>query len=162
MDTISIALGLPELEEDIDCDRLFKLYGMSDYDKEISREETLKRNAEIVTCDRCGVQGNRPNMMRWHFENCKTILRNCEHCGDIIPRQGTKEIHYKVKKYCGRSCYMASKKGKLAIDMTDDVKNKLSIIAKNRSEETRKLIGENSAKARIGKKRPPYKKKNNE
>ena len=162
MDTISKALGLPELETDLDSDELFELYGLQNYDVEISREETLKRNAEIVTCDRCGVHGNRPNMMRWHFENCKTILRNCVHCGGTIPRQGIKENQYRIKKYCGRSCYMASKKGKLAINMTDDVKNKLRVVAKNRSQKTRKLMGENSAKARIGKKRSPYKKKNNE
>lgn len=159
MDTISKALGLPELETGLDHNELFELYGLQNYDVEISREETLKRNAEIVTCDRCGVHGNRPNMMRWHFENCKTVLRNCEHCSGIIPRQGTKENQYRVKKYCGRSCYMESKKGKLAINMTDDVKNKLRVIAKNRSEKTRKLMGENSAKSRVGKKRSPYKKK---
>lgn len=81
------------------------------YNSEISKTEALKRNAEIVTCDKCGVTGNRPNMMRWHFENCQVILRSCKQCGNTIPRQGIKDYLYDKKIFCNRKCYMESKKG---------------------------------------------------
>jgi hypothetical protein len=92
----------------------------------VNRYEALKRNAEIVECPKCGVKGNRPNMMRWHFENCKTVFRNCNHCGNTIPRQGIKESQYKQKLFCNQSCYMESKKGKNPIEMTDEIKQKIS------------------------------------
>lgn len=82
------------------------------FDPNLSADEAKRRNAEIVECDRCGVTGNRPNMMRWHFENCKVVLRTCQQCGGVIPRQGTKDYLYNEKKYCNRRCYGASKKGK--------------------------------------------------
>ena len=69
-------------------------------------------------------------MLRWHFDNCETILRCCEQCGNTIPRQGIKPFLYDVKKYCNRRCYMDSKKGKPPIVMTEEVKNKLSAIRK--------------------------------
>ena len=92
----------------------------------VSRAEALKRNSEFVECPKCGVTGNRPNMMRWHFDSCKTVLRNCEQCGKVIPRQGVKDIQYNQKKFCNRKCYMESKKGKNPIEMTDEIKNKIS------------------------------------
>jgi len=27
---------------------------------------------EVLECPHCGVSGSKPNMVRWHFENCKT------------------------------------------------------------------------------------------
>lgn len=96
------------------------------FNSDIEREEALKRNATIVTCPKCGVQGNEPNMLRWHFDNCKTELKKCLHCDNIIPRQGIKDFLYKQKFYCNRSCYMESKKGKPPIIMTNEVKQKLS------------------------------------
>ena len=88
------------------------------------------RNATMVECPHCKVIGNEPNMMRWHLDNCETVLRHCEQCGNTIPRQGIKPFLYDVKKYCNRKCYMDSKKGKPPIVMTDEVKNKLSVIRK--------------------------------
>ena len=79
---------------------------------ELYRREAIARNSEIVTCDKCGTSGNRPNMMRWHFENCITEWRPCKHCGNIIPRQGIKDYLYSQKIYCNRKCYMESRKGK--------------------------------------------------
>jgi hypothetical protein len=105
------------------------------FDPDISRQEAIKRNSEFITCDRCGVIGNRPNMMRWHFENCKTQLRDCRHCLKIIPRQGVKDYLYKQKIYCDRNCYSLSKIGKEPIVMTDEVKAKISIKAKEQSSE---------------------------
>ena len=132
MDTLSIALGLVELEQTTDIEELYEEYGLINFDREICRQEAIERNSEIVTCDKCGVQGNRPNMMRWHFENCKTVLLNCQCCGKVIPRQGIKDHLYKKKKFCNRSCYMESKKGIAPIAMTDEVRDKLSKIAKKR------------------------------
>lgn len=153
----SLYAYLDNSEEDLN--ELFDQYGLTNYDSIISRQEAIKRNTEIVECDKCGVTGNYPNMMRWHFENCKSTVRHCEHCNNAIPRQGIKETQYKHKKYCNRSCYMASKKGKIAINMTPEIKQKLRVHACNRSPKTLKLIGENSAKARTGKKRGKYKKR---
>ena len=95
-------------------------------DTNILRMEALKRNSEFIKCTKCGVEGNRPNMMRWHFENCKTILKNCKQCGEVIPRQGIKDYLYKEKHYCNRKCYMESKKGKNPIEMTTEVREKIS------------------------------------
>lgn len=105
------------------------------YDSEISKAEALKRNAEIVECDRCGVKGNRPNMLRWHFEKCEVVMRSCKHCGKTIPRQGIKNHLYDQKIYCDRHCYMKSKIGKAPIIMTEEVKDKLAISAKKTSKE---------------------------
>jgi hypothetical protein len=101
--------------------------------KELFKTEALIRNSTIIKCTHCGVEGNEPNMLRWHFGNCNTKLRCCEECGETIPRQGIKPFIYDVKKYCNRKCYMKSKKGKAPIKMTDEVKNKLSNIAKEQS-----------------------------
>lgn len=124
-DTLGEILNLKTINAD-DINKLFDDYKISEIDSEIERKEAIERNSEIIICDRCGVSGNRPNMMRWHFENCKTIFRNCEYCKNIIPRQGIKNILYDRKKYCNRKCYTESKKGKIPIIMTDEVKNKLS------------------------------------
>lgn len=123
MDNFSKTLGINEYE--INFDELFEEYGLHRFDPDICRKEAIKRNSEIVTCDKCGVSGNRPNMMRWHFENCKTILRECQYCKEIIPRQGMKDFLYTQKKYCNRNCYMKSKIGKPPIIMTEVIKNKL-------------------------------------
>ena len=95
-------------------------------DPTINRIEAIKRNSEFVICPKCGVEGNRPNMMRWHFSKCKTVLKNCKQCNKIIPRQGVKDHLYKEKHYCNRECYMESKKGKNPIEMTSEVRKKIS------------------------------------
>ena len=78
---------------------------------EILRMEAIRRNSEFVTCPKCGVTGNRPNMMRWHFDNCNEMpLKKCLHCHKTIPRTVKPHI-YKQKLYCNRKCYMASKIG---------------------------------------------------
>jgi hypothetical protein len=100
------------------------------FNPEFSREEALKRNSEIVECDRCGVKGNYPNMMRWHFTKCQVVLRTCKYCGLTIPRQNVKEYLYKNKHYCNRKCYMYSKRGKPCIEMTQEIKDKLSLAKK--------------------------------
>ena len=100
------------------------------YDPEICKLEAIKRNSEMVICPNCGVKGNRPNMMRWHFENCKTVLKNCKQCDSVIPRQNIKDYLYKQKHYCNRNCYMESKKGKPPIEMTDSVREKISVARK--------------------------------
>lgn len=126
MDKIAEFLGIsPETTSDYDLDALFNEYKIINFDPEISRKEALLRNAEIVSCDKCGVVGNRPNMMRWHFENCKTEFRQCQQCDNQIPRQGIKDFLYNQKKYCNRSCYMKSKIGKAPIIMTEEIKAKL-------------------------------------
>ena len=119
LESLSKFLGIKHIEIDYSDLKFIS-------DPALSREEALKRNAEFVTCPKCGVEGNRPNMMRWHFENCKTKLKNCQQCGKIIPRQGTKDHVYNAKKYCGRKCYMESKKGKNPITMTQEIRNKIS------------------------------------
>jgi hypothetical protein len=102
--------------------------------KELFKTEALVRNATIIECTRCGVKGSEPNMFRWHFSNCTTKLRCCEQCGEVIPRQNIKPFLYDVKKYCNRKCYTESKKGKSPITMTDEIKTKLSNIAKEQSD----------------------------
>ena len=97
-----------------------------DSQKEFFVSEALKRNSTFVECPHCKVVGNEPNMMRWHFDNCTSILRCCEQCGNTIPRQGIKPFQYDVKKYCNRKCYMESKKGKPFLTMTDEIKDKIS------------------------------------
>lgn len=136
-DPIGKALGLSPHE--IDLEGLFEKYGMKIYDKNMAREEAIARNTEMVGCDRCGVIGNRPNMMRWHFENCKTKLKKCVLCGETIPRQGIKDYLYKQKKYCNSDCYNRSKIGKAPFIMTEEIKNKLR---KPKSEEHKKKLSE--------------------
>jgi hypothetical protein len=102
--------------------------------RELFKTEALIRNSTILKCVHCGVEGNEPNMLRWHFENCTTKLKICEQCEETIPRQGIKPFLYDAKKYCNRKCYMESKKGKAPIKMTAEVKNKISSIAKSQSE----------------------------
>jgi len=98
------------------------------FNPELSREEAIERNAIKMTCHNCGVFGQGINLKRWHFDNCKTQLKNCEQCDKIIPRQGIKDFLYIQKKYCNRKCYMESKIGKPPIEMTDEIKQKLSQI----------------------------------
>jgi hypothetical protein len=120
MNTLSKALGTEDFIidlSDIHC---------SKNDPEINRVEALQRNSEFIKCPKCGVTGNRPNMMRWHFDKCKTVLKNCKQCGKIIPRQNVKDYLYKQKQYCDRKCYMESKKGKAPINMTPEVCKKVS------------------------------------
>lgn len=100
------------------------------YDPIINKIEAIKRNSEFVTCPKCGVEGNRPNMMRWHFDKCKTILKNCKQCGEVIPRQGIKDCQYKEKHYCNRKCYMESKKEIVFLEMTVEMREKISIARK--------------------------------
>jgi hypothetical protein len=113
------------------------------YDPTISSQEAIKRNSEFVTCPHCGVSGNRPNMIRWHFDNCKTKLKDCPQCGKVISRQGCKDSLYKKKVYCSQECYIESKKGKSPIDMTPEVRGKISKAAlrdsQNRSERMKKV-----------------------
>jgi len=97
---------------EIECDVEIDYSDCILFDPITNREEAIKRNAEIVECDKCGVKGNRPNMMRWHFDNCKVILRSCKQCGNTIPRQDIKDYLYDQKIYCNRKCYMKSKLGK--------------------------------------------------
>ena len=94
--------------------------------KELYILDALKRNSTFIKCPKCDVIGNEPNMLRWHFDNCNSILRSCEQCSNTIPRQGIKPFLYDVKKYCNRKCYMNSKKGKPPIEMTSEVKEKIS------------------------------------
>lgn len=118
----------PSMEELLEDLRNFCVnYKEAAYDDfiDLNRKEAIERNTKIVTCDRCGVSGGETNMMRWHFSNCKTVLRECQHCGKKIPRQGIKDSLYKHKKYCNMSCYNETKKGKCPIIMTSDVKEKL-------------------------------------
>ena len=137
-DPIADALGLKPIEfESIENDN-----NHITLDSEILREEAFKRNSDIVICDICGVSGNRPNMSRWHFENCSQKLKNCQQCGEIIPRQGIKPFLYKQKKFCDRNCYMESKKGKPPIVMTEEVRKKLSDIALNESDKRSKRMKE--------------------
>jgi hypothetical protein len=128
IDPLSEALG-------IECSIEIDYSDCVIFDPVTNREEAIKRNAEIVECDRCGVKGNRPNMIRWHFENCTTKLKKCKQCQNIIPRQGIKDSLYKDKKYCSRSCYMKTKIGKTPIVMTQEVRTKISKSALSRSEQ---------------------------
>lgn len=82
--------------------------GLNDFD----RKEAIRRNKEMIICDRCGTRGNRPNMMRWHFENCTTVLRKCQACDEIMPRQGRKNFVYNQRFYCNRVCYTIGRTGK--------------------------------------------------
>jgi hypothetical protein len=108
--------------------------------RELFVSEALKRNSTFIKCPHCNVTGNEPNMLRWHFDNCETVLRCCKQCGNTIPRQGIKPFLYNVKKYCNRKCYMESKKGKPPIVMTHEVKEKLSKIALSQSEKRSERI----------------------
>lgn len=103
--------------------------------KELFRKEALIRNSTIIECPHCGVKGNEPNMLRWHFDNCDTILKKCQQCGETIPRQGIKPFLYNQKKYCNRKCYMQSKIGIPPIIMTDEIKKKISAISLTQSKE---------------------------
>ena len=138
-DPLSEVLGIesdPKLFENIFLNDEFEI--LNEYNPKICREEAIKRNLEIVICDKCGISGNRPNMMRWHFENCKTILKKCKGCQKIIPRQNIKDFLYNKKTYCNRKCYMKTKKGITPIIMTSEVKGKISKKAKLQSEEQRR------------------------
>jgi hypothetical protein len=143
MDEIAECLGIIPLNEEIDIEKLFQDHNIILFDSDLLRQDALERNSEIVVCDVCSVSGNRPNMMRWHFENCTTIFRKCEQCENKIPRQGIKNYLYNQKKFCNRTCYMNSKKGKPPIVMTEEVKLKISIHAKTQSEERSERMKKN-------------------
>lgn len=130
-DSLSAALGIepnPELFERIR--NLESIDLPAQYSPVTSREEAIIRNTTIVTCDRCGTSGGEPNMRRWHFDNCKTKFKDCKHCGKVIPRQGIKDYQYNKKVFCNAACYFENKKNKPALIMTDEVRKKLSEIAK--------------------------------
>lgn len=119
-----------------------KIAGKTEFEnqKEIFVTAALVRNTTFIECDKCGVIGNEPNMHRWHFQNCETVFRSCEQCGDVIPRQNIKPFLYNVKKYCNRACYMESKKGKAPIIMTDEIKQKISLSALSKGKERSERI----------------------
>ena len=142
-EALSKALG-------IECDVEIEYSDCILFDPITNREEAIKRNAEIVECDRCGTKGNRPNMMRWHFENCRTELKNCKHCGNVIPRQGVKDYLYDQKIFCNRKCYMKSKVGRPPIIMTEEVKDKLSLSAKKTSMERSNRMKSNKVWTKSG------------
>lgn len=39
--------------------------------KEAFTKESAAKNNIQVTCPHCGKTGNKPTMLRWHFDNCK-------------------------------------------------------------------------------------------
>jgi hypothetical protein len=139
-DPISNALGIDQINFSEEDSPYRENNTIVIHDPKIMREEAIKRNSEIIECDRCGVFGNRPNMIRWHFENCSQNLKECQYCGKCIPRQGIKPYLYKQKKYCNRDCYTKSKIGKQPIKMTKEVRKKLSEKAiANRSERSKRM-----------------------
>lgn len=119
MKNLSLLFDVQEIELD---------YSDVSFDEErhIDRIEAIRRNSEIVTCPKCGVTGNRPNMMRWHFDNCKTELKRCAYCGNTIPRQNIKDYLYSKKEYCNRTCYTESKKGKAFHTPSESERKKIS------------------------------------
>ena len=80
------------------------------FNPELNREEALERNRDIIECPNCNRVGNRPNMMRWHFENCKMKTRYCIECNNPIPKK-YKASQYKNMKYCDHKCYGKSRIG---------------------------------------------------
>jgi hypothetical protein len=137
-DPLSNCLGIepnPNLFHKIFIEKVDSIDIPNQYNPQICKEEAIKRNTNIVRCDRCGVEGGEPNMRRWHFDNCKTILKNCQQCNKIIPRQNIKNHLYKQKKFCNKDCYYKSKIGKAPILMTDEIKKKLSNSAFNQSKD---------------------------
>jgi|13_taG_2_1085334.scaffolds.fasta_scaffold118736_1 hypothetical protein len=120
-DPIANALGLDAIERTIDNYEQCTILNPT-----LNRQEAIARNKESLTCDRCGVTGGGPNMLRWHFENCKSKAKQCKECGKDIPMQGIKPYLYNQKKFCNRACYMESKKGIPPIKMTKEVRKKLS------------------------------------
>ena len=126
-DPISEALQLKPINFKFDISQVLSS-SLVEVNPDLAREEALERNSTIVECDKCGVTGNRPNMMRWHFDNCTRKVRQCKSCEKDIPMQGWKPYQYDVKSYCNRECYMESKKGISPIVMTDEVKRKLAAV----------------------------------
>jgi len=120
-DPIADALGLEPIELENSPSSEYIIL-----DSNISRKEAISRNKELLTCDICGVTGGGTNMLRWHFENCKNKIKKCEQCEKDIPIQGLKPYLYKQKKYCNRDCYMKSKRGSPPIEMTQEVRKKIS------------------------------------
>lgn len=98
--------------EDWHKNNVKKTYHKKGYENsaKAARERMLNLERLQLTCPKCGVFGESVNMKRWHFDNCKTQLKNCEHCNEIIPRQGIKDFMYQQKKYCNRKCYIESKR----------------------------------------------------
>jgi hypothetical protein len=135
------------MEDVFESLKTFEFKGINEKDLIEQRElyimDALIRNSTFIKCPKCEVVGNEPNMLRWHFDNCQTKLRQCKQCGNNIPRQGIKPFLYDVKKYCNRKCYMESKKGKPPINMTDEVKKKISDIALTQSEERSERMKKN-------------------
>jgi len=105
MDPISKALGLSQLNEELIVDGSYM-----NHDSTIYRNEALERNRTMLTCTVCGTVGNMGNMMRWHFSECKTILRTCKHCDKTIPIVKP-YIRYSKMNYCNSNCYHASRVG---------------------------------------------------
>jgi hypothetical protein len=131
-DPLSLALGLEPQENPtyLQDDNI-----PNQYDPNWCRKDAIARNKIEYTCNKCGVIGKGPNMIRWHFDYCQTVLRDCKQCGKTIPRQGTKDYLYNKKIFCNRQCYMKSKKGNAPIIMTDNIKNKLKEKALSRSDD---------------------------
>ena len=123
-DPISEALQLEPIDFEFDISLVLSS-SLVEVNPEFAREEALERNADIIECDKCGVTGNRPNMMRWHFDNCSRKARECKSCKEDIPMQGWKPFQYDVKNYCNMKCYTESRKGIKPIVMTDEVKRKI-------------------------------------
>jgi hypothetical protein len=147
-DPIAEALGIKPIKN---LDYLFADDSNCVYNPEISRIEALKRNSEFVTCDRCGQSGNRPNMMRWHFENCKTTPnKKCPHCGDVISPKGIKRNIYEQKVFCTRFCYIASRKGIIPIEMTEEIRKKISRSALSRSDQLSMRMKQNEVWKKSG------------
>ena len=124
-DPIAKALQLEPMDFVFDVSLILSS-SLVDFYPELAREEALERNADIIECNKCGVTGNRPNMMRWHFDNCTRKAKPCKSCNKDIPMQGLKPYLYDAKNYCNRECYTESRKGIKPIVMTDEVRRKLS------------------------------------
>ena len=105
MDNILKALGLGPIEVDL------SFYERMENNNEISRIEAIERNNTIIECPKCGTTGNVGNMRRWHFDNCRTILRTCKQCNNTIPIVKP-YVRYAQMDYCNSQCYFESKVGK--------------------------------------------------
>lgn len=42
----------------------------------LNLRQEKKEGLKIVKCPHCGKKGNKPIMMRWHFDNCRLKLKN--------------------------------------------------------------------------------------
>jgi hypothetical protein len=120
-----------------------EIFSENTSDFQLRRRQAIERNKKIVTCPKCNITGGETNMLRWHFENCKVIIRYCKQCNKPIQRQNQKDYIYNKKIYCSNNCYNISKLGKCPIVMTEEVKKKISIASLNdgerRSERMKKV-----------------------